>query len=104
MARHGGEGVPVACSPPPHCGRGGRLCPSASRAGSGSWAARWDGRGKETELGKPRVARSDRVLVAEKRPADMSVVVERGLCQGPRRDGMALVATQKTTESCWMEE
>lgn len=55
------------------------------------------------EPGKPRLARSSRVLVVERRPAGTSVVAERSLRQGPRGDGAARGATQKTVESCWVE-
>lgn len=55
------------------------------------------------EPGKPRLVRSSRVLVVERRPAGTSVVAERSLRQGPRGDGAARGATQKTVESCWVE-
>lgn len=49
---------------------------------------------KEREPRKPGLARIGRVLVAEGRPLGAPVMVERILCQGPRRDGTALVVTQ----------
>lgn len=44
------------------------------------------------------------MLVAGRRPAGTSAVVERSLRQAAGGDGAALVATRKTTESCSIEE
>lgn len=64
--------------------------------------------GPQCGMGEGRNARLERsacrVLVVARRPAGTYVVVERSPRQGPRGDRVVLVATQKTTGSCWTEE